>query len=523
MEMDLENVQFNLSTSPHVRCKESTASIMYDVVIALLPATVVGIVHFWRYGGTAVGIHALLVVLISVAAAMVSELAFTSITKRPVSLWDGSAVITGLLLALSLPATVPLYVPLLGSIFAIIFVKCLFGSLGQNFMNPALAGRAFVSISFTSAVSSFAIDGVSSATPLAILNDGGTVNGMRILLGLDNGVIGLSGIALLIGGIYLLARKVISWEIPVTFIGCFTVMMAIFGEGHLDPLYLMVQVCSGGVLMGALFMATDMVTSPISPLGHLIYGAGLGILAAVFRLFGSAADSVSFAIIIGNLFVPLIDMFVVPVPHCYKRTERREIPKEAIILCVITLVAGIALSGVNAVTKGKIAEQEALKEAQSYLTVCPDAVSINTDEVLTAAVESEGEGYGSGSFGSVTINKAMDALDAEGNVVGYALSVTSGDAFDGTLTVSVGIGTDGTVTGIAFTELNETAGMGMRADEPEFKDQFVGANVDSFILNKAGGSTADNEIDSISGASRTSGAVVNAVNAAIDFLNTHKG
>lgn len=515
--MDMKPV-YNLSTSPHVRGKDTTAKIMLDVVLSLVPATVVGVAHFWRYGGAAIGLNALLIVVVSILTALATEYVFNRLTHRKNTLWDYSAVVTGLLLALCLPPTVPLYIPFLGSLFAILFVKCLFGGLGQNFMNPALAGRAFVSASFTSVVTSFAIDGVSSATPLEILRNGGTVNALNVFMGFDNGVIGLSAIALIIGGVYLLVRKVITWEIPVSFIVGFTVIVALFGEGGFNPLYLAIQICGGGVLMGAFFMATDMVTSPIAPLGHLIYGAGIGILAGIFRVFGSAADSVSFAIIIGNLFVPLIDMYVVPKPYCARTNEKREIPKEAIILCCITLVAGLALAGVNAMTKDTIAANLAKAEEQSYRDVCPGAVEITSDDELNAKVEAEGT-----AFDGIVINKVRTAVDESGNVIGYALSVSKTKAFEGRLTASIGMSLDGTITGLAYTELNETAGMGMRVDEDWFKDQFVGVNVDAFQLNKAGGSTADNEIDSISGASISSGAVVDIVNAAIAFLSDYTG
>lgn len=509
---------YNLSTSPHVRGKDTTSKIMFDVVLSLVPATVVGVAHFWRYGGAALGVNALLIIAVSILTALGTEYVFNRLAHRKNTLWDYSAVVTGLLLALCLPPTVPLYIPFLGSLFAILFVKCLFGGLGQNFMNPALAGRAFVSASFTSVVTSFAIDGVSSATPLEVLRSGGSVNPLNVFMGFDNGVIGLSAIALIIGGVYLLARKIITWEIPVSFIVGFTVIVGLFGEGGFNPMYLAIQICGGGVLMGAFFMATDMVTSPIAPLGHLIYGGGIGILAGIFRVFGSAADSVSFAIIIGNLFVPLIDMYVVPKPYCARTNEKRGVPKEAIILCSITLVAGLALAGVNAMTKDTIAENLAKAEEQSYLDVCPGAAEITADEALNAKVEADGA-----AFEGIVINKARTAVDESGNVIGYALSVSKTKAFEGRLTASVGIAADGTITGLAYTELNETAGMGMRVDEDWFKEQFVGAKVDSFLLNKAGGSTADNEIDSISGASISSGAVVDIVNAAIAFLSDYTG
>lgn len=515
--MDMKPV-YNLSTSPHVRGKDTTSKIMFDVILSLVPATVVGIAHFWRYGGSALGLNALLVVAVAILTAVGTEYAFNYLAHRKNTLWDCSAVVTGLLLALCLPPTVPLYIPFLGSLFAILFVKCLFGGMGQNFMNPALAGRAFVSASFTSVVTSFAIDGVSSATPLEILRNGGSVIPMNVFMGFDNGVIGLSAIALIIGGVYLLVRKIITWEIPVSFIVGFTVIVALFGEGGFNPMYLGIQICGGGVLMGAFFMATDMVTSPIAPLGHLIYGAGIGILAGIFRVFGSAADSVSFAIIIGNLFVPLIDMYVVPKPYCARTNEKRGVPKEAVILCSITLVAGLALAGVNAMTKDTIAENLAKAEEQSYLDVCPGAAEITADAALNAKVEAEGL-----SFDGIVINKVRTAVDESGNVIGYALSVSKTKAFEGRLTASVGISKDGVVTGLAYTELNETAGMGMRVDEDWFKEQFVGVKVDAFRLNKAGGSTADNEIDSISGASISSGAVVDIVNAAVAFLSDFTG
>lgn len=523
MKMDTATMKFNISSSPHVRCKETTASIMYNVVLSLMPATVVGVIHFWRYGGTALGVNTLLIVLTSVVTAVLSEYIFDKLTHRPNTVRDGSAIVTGLLLALSLPPTVPLYIPILGSLFAIIFVKCLFGGLGQNFMNPALAGRAFVSASFTSVVANFTIDGVSSATPLELIRNGESVDALRIFLGQENGVIGLSVVALLVGAAYLFYKRIITWEIPVSFIGGFVILVGLFGDKGFEPVNMIAQVCGGGVIMGAFFMATDMVTCPISKLGHSIYGVLLGVLAGVFRVFGSAADSVSYAIIIGNLFAPLIDQYVVPKPYCYRATEKRNvrIPKEAIILCVITLVAGLALSGVNAATKERIAQNEREAEARAYRAVCPAAVEFAEDSALAQTVAQEGDQYGAGQFGQITINSVKIAQDQAGEKIGYVVSVTNGNAYDGTLTMIVGFDMEGAITGVAFTELHETAGMGMRADEPAFKEQFVGAKVDSFLLNKDGGSTADNEIDCISGATRTSSAVVNAVNAALHFIQNH--
>jgi RnfABCDGE-type electron transport complex G subunit len=273
--------------------------------------------------------------------------------------------------------------------------------------------------------------------------------------------------------------------------------------------------------MGAIFMATDPVTSPVTSTGQLLYGAAVGILSGVFRVYASSADSVSYAIIISNLLTPLIDEISVPKPYGYRSqshsTEKKKIPKSAVILCVITLIAGVCLSGVYNLTKDNIEQQQMAANVASYQEVCPDASDFTYDDAITAAVDAlGGEVYGT-DFGKVYINEAVTGNDASGNVVGYVISVTSADGFDGNITLSLGISADGTVNGISFTELNETAGMGMRCAEAEFKDQFAGVNVEKFTLNKAGGSTADNEIDSVSGASISSGAVVNAVNAALDF------
>jgi RnfABCDGE-type electron transport complex G subunit len=271
--------------------------------------------------------------------------------------------------------------------------------------------------------------------------------------------------------------------------------------------------------MGAFFMATDPVTSPVTSRGQIVYGAIIGILAGLFRAFGTAADSFSYAIIISNLLVPFIDKLPIPKPLGYKGGEykQKEFPKAAVNLTVITIVAGLALSGVYALTKSKIEEQNMAASAASYQEVCPDAESFSYDDDLTAAVDALGGDVYDEQFGRTYVNEAVVGKAADGSVAGYVLSVTSADGFDGNITLSVGITTDGTVVGISFTELAETAGMGMLCGEDAFKSQFSNVNTDAFVLNKSGGSTADNEIDSVTGASTSSGAVVNAVNTALAF------
>ena len=293
----------NVSASPHVRSKETTQSIMADVCIAMLPAAAFGVFQF--------GFHALLVLIVTVAACVLSEYVFQKIMKLPMTFSDMSAVVTGMILALNMPANIPLWIPALGGIFAIIVVKQLYGGIGQNFMNPALAGRCFLLISFAGKMSDFTMDGWSGATPLAQLKAGETVDLAAMFIGKIPGTIGeVSVIALLVGGIYLVVRKVISLRIPVTYILTVAVFAFIFGKPDLS--YVMAHICGGGLMFGAFFMATDYVTSPITPKGQIVFGILLGILTGLFRIFGGSAEGVSYAIIISNLVVPLIERYTLP-------------------------------------------------------------------------------------------------------------------------------------------------------------------------------------------------------------------
>lgn len=504
----------NVSSSPHVRSNLTTQKIMFQVILAMMPVTILGVVNY--------GMKALAVIIAAVVSAVASEALFNLITKRPQTIADGSAAVTGLMLALILPPELPLFVPILGSIFAIIVVKCLFGGLGKNFMNPALAARCFLLISFGAIVTVYKVDGVSTATPLAELATGKSVDLVAVWWGSASGVIGSSALGILIGAAMLFAFKIITWEIPVSVLVAFNLFLGFFGERGFDPGFHMVHMLAGGVLFGAFFMATDYVTSPITSAGQLVFGAIVGLLMGLFHVFGTAPDSGSYAIIIANMLVPLIDEYTVPVAYGHRKPkEKVGIPKPAIILCVITLIAGAALSGVYALTKDAIEEQKLIAEAESYRAVCPEAEEFSSDETLDEIVKALGESVYGTDFGKVHINKAIVGKNAAGETVGYVIRVTTRDGFDGDISMSVGFGLDGTVLGVEFTEINETAGMGMLCAEPEFKDQFKGTLVDRFILNKAGGSTAPEEIDSVSGASISSGAIVNAVNAAMDFFENN--
>jgi len=295
---------YTVSSSPHIKSNDSVQGIMRDVIIALIPATFAGIYFF--------GMQAFLVTLVSVISCIASEALWQKLTHRKITIRDLSAVVTGLLLAFNLPAAVPLWLPAIGGFFAIIIVKQFFGGIGQNIMNPALAARAFLLASWPVHMTNFTVDGVSSATALAILKTGGDKlpSLMNVFIGNVGGCIGeTSVLALLIGGAYLIYRKVISWHIPVTFIGSTFILTFILGRHGLmtgDALY---EIFAGGLILGAIYMATDYTTSPFNKKGQVIFGVGCGILTTIIRLYGGYSEGVSYSILIMSLFVPFIDKF----------------------------------------------------------------------------------------------------------------------------------------------------------------------------------------------------------------------
>lgn len=297
-----------ISSSPHIRDKETTTNLMGQVIVALMPATIFGIYNF--------GMKAFITILIAVISCVVFEAGYQKLVKDRVTVTDLSAVLTGLLLALNLPPEIPFWIPVLGSFFAIIVVKQLFGGLGQNFMNPALGARCFLLISFTGRMTTFTYDAVTTATPLANLKAGESVDVLSMFLGTTAGTIGeTSAVALIIGGLFLLCRKVINYRIPFFYIASFAVFIMIYalatGRGF-DIYFLLAHLFGGGLMLGAFFMATDYVTSPVTPNGKIVFGILLGLLTFLFRVFGGSAEGVSYAIIISNLLVPLIERVTIP-------------------------------------------------------------------------------------------------------------------------------------------------------------------------------------------------------------------
>lgn len=295
----------NVSSSPHIRTKLTTSNIMLMVIIALLPASFFGIYNF--------GISALMLIVVSVGISIATEFIYQKLMKKKVTVSDCSAALTGLLLALNLPTSAPWWIAAIGAVFAILVVKQLFGGLGQNFMNPALAARCFLLISFTGRMTTFTYDGVSGATPLALLKAGEGVNTFDMVIGRTAGTIGeTSVIAIMLGACFLLLIDAIDLRIPGTYILTFVVFIIIFGGHGLNLSYITAQLAGGGLMLGAWFMATDYVTSPITKTGQIVYGALLGILTGIFRIFGGSAEGVSYAIIFSNLLVPLIERITVP-------------------------------------------------------------------------------------------------------------------------------------------------------------------------------------------------------------------
>ena len=330
---------YHVSASPHTRDKATTGRIMADVAIALIPASAFGVYYF--------GLNALVILCVSVLTCVLTEYLYEKWMKKEQTPYECSALVTGLLLGMNLPAGVPLWIPVIGGIFAILVVKQLYGGLGHNFMNPALAARCFLLICFAARMTDFevtaladsgassdtaylllygaaGVDGISGATPLAVLKEGGTPDLADMFFGWTGGTIGeTSALMILIGAAYLLIRRVISIRIPLTYILTVVVFALCFGGRGADVSYLLGQVLGGGLLLGAFFMATDYVTSPITPAGQIVFGVLLGVFTGIFRIFGGSAEGVSYAIIFCNLLVPLIEKATMPAAFGCKRRRKR--------------------------------------------------------------------------------------------------------------------------------------------------------------------------------------------------------
>ncbi|MBS7526843.1 RnfABCDGE type electron transport complex subunit D [Fusibacter paucivorans] len=301
--------RLTVSSSPHIRSQETTQKIMRDVTIALLPAAAFGVYNF--------GMSALLVLVVSVLSALLSEALVQKMRKQPVTINDFSAVVTGLLLGMNLPSTVPIWIPIIGSAFAIIIVKQAFGGLGHNFMNPALAARAMLVASWPVQMTTWpqmTVDATSSATPLGIIKEGLDVSMPSIqsfIVGNVNGCIGeTSALLLVLGGAFLIYRGIISIRIPGIYIGTVAVLTLILSGFDIN--LTIVNIFAGGLMLGAFFMATDYASSPITAKGQIIYAVGMGLLTTIIRFYGGYPEGVSYSILLMNVAAPLIDKFTKP-------------------------------------------------------------------------------------------------------------------------------------------------------------------------------------------------------------------
>lgn len=322
--MSEQKNMLKVSSNPHIRSEATTFRIMLAVVIALFPAAGYGIYHF---GPRAAG-----VIAVTVLSTVLTEFIYGLIVHKT-TITDMSAVVTGLLLALNLPVSLPYWMAALGGVFAILVVKLLFGGLGQNFMNPALAARCFLLISFPKEMADFTTeagslgglhwDAYTGATPLAALKAGESVNVMDMIRGCEAGTIGeTSVVAIVLGACFLLLCGVIDLRVPGSYLVSFILFAGVFGGRGFDPAFLSAQLAGGGLMLGAFFMATDYVTRPITVKGQYLYGIFLGIMTGIFRLFGPGAEGVSYAIILGNLMVPLIEKVTRPVPFGCRKEGR---------------------------------------------------------------------------------------------------------------------------------------------------------------------------------------------------------
>ncbi len=349
--------KYYVSVSPHITAKPTTKSIMLEVCIALIPAIIAAVYFF--------GFYSLFIIGVCVASTVFGEFIYNIIRKKPRTIGDCSAVVTGVLLGLNLPVTVPFYVPIVGGLFAILVVKMLFGGIGRNFANPAITGRIFLVLAWASVMTKFVppidwsqgfgegfkffscilngggaeIDALTSATPLGVIKgiggsaevngalSGGNISLLDMFLGRTGGTIGeTSALALILGGIYLTVRKIIDWKIPVIYVSTVALFALIFGGVQ----YILPSILGGGLLIGAIFMATDYATNPNTPLGTVIFAFGCGFITVIIRFFGAFPEGVSFAILLMNVVTPLIDKYIKPMPFGFIKPKKDKSAKEGV-------------------------------------------------------------------------------------------------------------------------------------------------------------------------------------------------
>ncbi len=528
------------TNSPSVKDRATVDGIMLDVLVALTPALCMGVLFY--------GFKVLVLAAVSVGACMGSEWLYNKFTGKANTLRDLSACVTGLLLAMSLPVTAPYWAPVLGGAFAIVVVKQFYGGLGKNFMNPALAARMLL-LSFPGMMTTWVealdwaplfrtVDGVSAATPMAHLHLGQLPPQTlpQMLLGQHGGAMGeVASFMLLLGGLYLLARRVISWRIPGCFLGTVALLNFCFPSGQsvgrLD--WMLYNLLGGGLLLGAIFMATDYTTSPVTPRGQMLYGVGCGCLTVVLRYFGSYPDGVGFAILTMNCCVWLLDRVGLPrrfgvppltEPRLWLRRQGRRLAmlkpvlpqkkerepgavpgekqldvirqwqRSAISLTLVIAVTAVGVAVTNRALSRQIAQRENREQQELLSRVMPLA-----------------------SIASETPYVAEDAVRIlagynEYEHLGYCIEVEV-QGFGGRITMVVGVDLNGEVTGVSVTEHSEHAAVGGQATRPDYLMRYVGM---SGTIRHEGA----NRVDAISGATDTCHAITAGVNKAL-YIATH--
>ncbi len=510
-------MEYVVSPAPHRHSGVTTNVIMRDVLIALVPALIASVIFF--------GPRALLVVAVTTASAILFEYAYRRLMHLEQTVGDLSAAVTGVLLAFNLPVSVPLWIPIIGSFVAIVIVKQLFGGIGKNFANPAITARIVLMVSFAVhmtdwtepfAYLSSSTDAVATATPLAVLASGeGTMPSiLNLFLGNCGGCLGeTSALALLIGGIYLVARKVIHPSTPIAYLATVAVLSIFGGVENMA-----INLFGGGLMIGAIFMATDYTTSPTTVKGKVVFGIGCGLITMLIRSFGSYPEGVSFSILLMNLLVPYIDRFTAPHPFGLekekKKKEKTEEEKPAVesgkepirpmrdilrptaVICAVVIVLAGALAVTYQITY--VPEEEGLTDeiVAELNEILPEA----TDwEELDWTPEVEDEDT------EITLSAQSDS--------GLAFQIVT-DSYGGDLTMLVVISSDGTIAGVSVTDSDDTPGLGSKAADSDFLDQYIGKS--GTVEVQKNQATDDNDIVAVAGATISSKAVTAGVNAALD-------
>ena len=456
---------------------------MRDVLIALLPAVIAGCVVF--------GLRALLVVAVTTAACVFFEWGFEKLCHKPSTISDLSAAVTGVLLAMNLPVSIPLWQAVFGALVAMVAVKGLFGGIGKNFANPAITARIVMFLAFSKTMTAWVFpDAVSSATPLAMMANGESVDYLTLLLGNHGGCLGeTSALALLIGFAYLLIRGVISWHTPVCFVGTVFVMSLILGQDAVG------QILSGGLMLGAIFMATDYSTTPSTNWGRVLFGIGAGLLTVLIRFYGAYAEGVSFAILFMNILTPYLSKWTETKPFGGAAAcEKQGIIKAVVVLVVICLVISGALAVVNSFTAPVSAANAEARETAARQELIPEAGSF--EQVTDGLPENVLSAY---------VGKASD-----GSVAGYVITA-SGKGFGGTIQVMVAISPEGTILRCKTLDVSsETKTLGGQTANESYYGQYEGQ--DSSLSG----------VQAISGATITSTAYKGCVQTAFAAYETVK-